>query len=70
MPIEAARSEKANAMRMGEQFLRVKEVARRVGVSDRTVRNWIKQKRLAAKRIGGVVRVMRSDLERAMKPQI
>jgi excisionase family DNA binding protein len=55
---------------LDEPFLTVRDVARRVGVSERTVRNWIKSKRLKAKRIGGVIRIMGSDLKRSIKPKI
>ena len=55
---------------LDRRHLTVKQVAHELGVSNRTVRNWIKAKRLAAKRVGGIIRILRSDLERAVKPII
>jgi excisionase family DNA binding protein len=40
------------------------EVAEQLGVSDQTVYNWIREKRLPATKIARSVRVRRSDLER------
>jgi excisionase family DNA binding protein len=70
MPTRSHVRENASERAMDELLLTIKEVARRVRVTDRTVRNWIKNKRLRSKRIGGVVRIARSDLNRAMKPKI
>lgn len=52
------------------KYLTVAEVARELGVTSRTIRNWIRAKRLGAKRVGGVVRILRSDLECIIKPAI
>lgn len=52
------------------EYLTVNEVASELGVTSRTVRNWIRAKRLAAKRVGGVVRILRVDLQRIIKPVI
>jgi excisionase family DNA binding protein len=70
MPTRSDRSENTHQHGMDEPLLTIKEVARRVGVTDRTVRNWISNKRLESKRIGGVVRIARSDLNRAIKPKL
>jgi excisionase family DNA binding protein len=51
-------------------FLTVKEVALLFRVSERTVRNWIKNRQLETRRIGGVIRIARSELDRAMRAQI
>jgi excisionase family DNA binding protein len=54
----------------GRDYLTIDEVALKLRVTPRTVRNWIKAQRLAAKRVGGVVRILSSDLERAIKSNI
>ena len=38
-----------------------------VGVTERTVRNWMRANQLAAIQLGGVVRISFEDLQRAMK---
>lgn len=52
------------------EYLTPKEVARELGVTVRTVRNWIHAKQLVAKKVGGVVRILRTDLEHLIKPAI
>jgi excisionase family DNA binding protein len=50
-----------------EAYKTVSEVAELLKVTERTVRNWIKQKRLRAVRVGGVIRVSVEELERFVK---
>jgi excisionase family DNA binding protein len=47
-----------------DQYLTALQVAQEMGVSDQTVYNWIREKRLPATKIARSVRVRRSDLER------
>ncbi len=49
-------------------YLTIRQLAEDLGVTERTVRNWITSKHLPAKRIGGVVRILESDLRRTIKP--
>jgi len=51
----------------GPKYLRVTEVARLCGVSDRTVWRWIAQRTLKSAKVGRIRRVERSDLERLMR---
>jgi excisionase family DNA binding protein len=44
------------------KFFTIAEVAERLGVSTRTVRRWIDNRRLIAHRIDGVVRIAENDL--------
>ena len=44
----------------------IREAAVRVGVTEKTVRRWIKSGRLHALKIGGQYRITSADLERAM----
>ena len=48
--------------------LKDRDVAELLGVSPRTVRRWRSRGLLAFDKIGGTVRVRRSDLERALRP--
>jgi excisionase family DNA binding protein len=41
----------------------VKEAALWMRVTPKTIRRWIKAKRLKASKVGRVIRIMRSDLE-------
>jgi excisionase family DNA binding protein len=47
-----------------DQYLTALQVAQEMGVSDQTVYNWIREKRLPATKIARSVRVRRADLER------
>jgi excisionase family DNA binding protein len=40
------------------------EVAQQLGVSDQTIYNWIKEKRLAALKMGRLLRVHQSEVDR------
>jgi excisionase family DNA binding protein len=51
----------------GERLLSVTEVAERLGVTQRTVRNWIRKGDLVAYRLGGVVRISPVDLDRFIR---
>lgn len=51
-----------------DPLLTEREVAELLGVSPRTVRRWRSRGLLAFDKIGGTVRVRRSDLERALRP--
>jgi excisionase family DNA binding protein len=45
-----------------DEFLKISEVAKRVHVSDRTVRRWIDAGDLVVHRLGSVVRIAEGDL--------
>lgn len=45
-------------------LLTIVETAELFAVSKRTIHNWIKTELLAAKKIGGVVRICRSEVEK------
>jgi len=45
------------------RFITVAEVAEFIGVSQRTVRRWIKQKKLVAHYFGAAVRIAETDLK-------
>jgi putative molybdopterin biosynthesis protein len=49
-----------------DSYLTPLQVAEELGVSDQTVYNWIREKRLAATKIGRTLRIRRSDLERVI----
>jgi len=54
---------------MGETYLTVKEVARRLGVTRQSVYNWIADGRLKAVRVGGTaVRIAESSLSELIQP--
>jgi excisionase family DNA binding protein len=52
---------------IAECFLTVAEVAERLRVTQRTVRNWIRKGYLVAYRLDGVVRISPVDLDRFIK---
>jgi len=45
-----------------EQFYTIQYVAERLGVHERTVRRWIKDKKLAAHQFNALVRIEHGDL--------
>jgi putative molybdopterin biosynthesis protein len=47
-----------------DPYLTPLQVAHELGLSDQTVYNWIKEKRLPATKVGRALRIRRSDLER------
>ncbi len=47
-----------------DPYLTVIQVAEEMGLSDQTIYNWIKEKKLPATKVGRAVRIRRSDLER------
>lgn len=51
-----------------DDLLTLRDVAERLGRSERTIRRWRREGLLPAVRIAGTVRVRLSDLERALKP--
>lgn len=51
-----------------EDLLTVAAIATEVGVARKTVRVWIKNKKLRASRAGGGLRIRRGDLEAMLKP--
>lgn len=48
------------------RYLRAGEIARLVGVSERTVRRWIAEGTLPSSKIGGARLVLRAALERVL----
>ena len=50
------------------QYLRAVEIARLLGISERTVRRWIASGELPSTKLGGARLVARADLERALLP--
>jgi len=57
-----------NDSRKRREWLTVREVASHFGVSPKTVRKWMYERRLRYYRIGGVVRVRWEDVERFPMP--
>ncbi len=53
----------------GTHYLRAREIARFLGVSERTIRRWITAKELPSVKIGGARLVAREDLEHLLTPQ-
>ena len=51
-----------------DDLLTPRQIADYIGVTDTTVYRWIKNGQLAAVRIGGTVRVKRTDLDRVLNP--
>jgi excisionase family DNA binding protein len=49
------------------QWLSVEDIAKELSVSIDTVRNWIKQKKLTAYRVGRDYRIKREDYEDFLK---
>ena len=49
-----------------DPYLSPLQVAQELGVSDQTVYNWVREKKLAATKIGRQLRIRRSDLERVI----
>ncbi len=49
------------------QYLKVKEVMKRLGVTKPTVHRWIKEGILPAKRVGGLYFIAESDLEKILE---
>ncbi len=52
---------------MEKPFLTVEDIAHELQVSDDTVRNWIKQKKLVAVKIGRDWRIDRRDYQRFLE---
>jgi excisionase family DNA binding protein len=50
----------------GSEYLRAREVAELLGVSERTVRRWIAEGTLPSTRIGGARLLAKADLERLL----
>ena len=50
------------------QYLRAAEIARLLGISERTVRRWIASGELPSVKVGGSRLVARADLERTLSP--
>lgn len=48
------------------EYLSKKEVAKRIGVSYRTITDWMADKRIPHLKVGSVVRFEWSDVERAL----
>ncbi len=46
-----------------EKMLRVRDVAERLGVSDRTVFRWLKEGKMTCHRLGSNLRISEADLE-------
>jgi excisionase family DNA binding protein len=61
---ELARKFRVEGTAGQDQYLTALQVAQEMGVSDQTVYNWIREKRLPATKIARSVRIRRSDLER------
>lgn len=51
-------------------YLRAREIARELGITERTVRRWIASGELPSVRIGGARLVARADLERLLNPSV
>lgn len=51
----------------GDAYLSAQDAARFAGVTDGTIRRWIRAGRLTEHRAGRVVRVLRTDLERLLR---
>ena len=47
-----------------DRLLSPLEVAEQLGVSDQTVYNWVREKRIAATRMGRLLRIRQGDVER------
>lgn len=54
---------------MSEEFLTVEEIAKALRVSEVTVRNWIREKKLRGAKFGRDYRVFRSDYDKFVKEQ-
>jgi excisionase family DNA binding protein len=52
---------------MSTQWLSVEDIAKELGVHVDTVRNWIKQKRLIAYRVGRDYRIKKEDYDKFLK---
>ena len=52
----------------GSDYLRAAEIARRTGVSPRTVRRWIADEVIPSIKLGGARLVRRTDLARLLSP--
>jgi excisionase family DNA binding protein len=50
-----------------KSWLRVEDIARELDVADGTVRSWIRNKKLAALRVGKDYRIKREDYEKFIK---
>ena len=50
------------------QYLRAAEIARHLGISERTVRRWIAAGELPSVKLGGSRLVAKADLERVLSP--
>ncbi len=52
---------------MSKQWLTVEEVAKELGLSEDTIRNYIRTKQLPAAKFGNTYRISREDLEKFIK---
>ena len=54
---------------LGDNLLSVRDAANYVGVTTRTIKNWISSGTLEAKKYGSAFRIRKQDLERISDPQ-
>jgi excisionase family DNA binding protein len=54
---------------LGDNLLSVRDAANYVGVTTRTIKNWISNGTLEAKKYGSAFRIRKQDLERISDPQ-
>lgn len=50
------------------EFLKVKEAAAILGVSSRTIRRWIRERKLHAVRINDLVRIPKESIDQLIRP--
>jgi len=55
-------------MTNAQEYLRARDIVRLTGVSLRTARRWIANKKLASGKIGGARLVAKGELERLLAP--
>lgn len=53
-----------------ESLLTAGQIADQFGVTPTTVYRWIKEGKVRGVRVGGIVRVKRSDLDRILNPDV
>jgi excisionase family DNA binding protein len=51
-----------------QQHYRLKDVAKMLSISEKSLYRWIKEKKLKAHKIGGSIRIPRSELLRFIQP--
>ncbi len=54
----------------GSKYLRARDIANLLGLTERTIRRWIADRTLPSRKLGGARLVARTDLVRLLSPPV